>query len=164
MEFLLELISLILLGCLCVICTKSDLQTGFIYNKVLAVFAAFAVAIDVVYYGFFAVDLLPAFLANIVVVAIVSLYLFYTHSFAGGDCKMTAVAALLLPARFYWIVGGSKITLVFVIGFALFSGYCYLLGTSLWAIAQRKVKLTVDAIKQMLFHFLQSYIVATLYL
>lgn len=164
MEFLLESISLILLGCLCVICTRSDLQTGFIYNKVLAVFAAFAVIIDVVYYGFFAVDLLPAFLTNIVVVTIVSLYLFCTHSFAGGDCKMTTVAALLLPARFYWMIGSSKITLIFVIGFALISGYCYLVGTSLLAIAQRKVKLTVDTIKQTFLRFLQSYIVATLYL
>lgn len=164
MKFLLELISLILLGCLCVVCTKSDLQTGFIYNKVLGIFLIFSVVIDAFYYGFFAKSLLPAFFINIAVVAIVSLYLFYTHSFAGGDCKMTIVAALLLPARFYWMVGNSNITLAFAIAFALFSGYCYLLGTSIRAIVKGKVPFSLNSIRQMLWRFLQSYLSATLYL
>lgn len=164
MESLFELISMFLLGCLCVICTRSDLKTGLIYNKVLATFALAAVMVNLFYYGYFAIDILPTFLANITVVVIVSLYLFYTHSFAGGDCKMTIVAALLFPARYYWMIGSSNMTLVFAIAFALFSGYCYLLGTSLWAIVQRKAELTPASIKQTIFRFLQSYISASLYL
>lgn len=164
MMLMLEIISLCLMVCLCIICTRSDLRTGFIYNKVLAVFLVLAVVIDVIYYGLFVNDLLTDFLINIAVVAIVSLYLFYTHSFAGGDCKMTIVASLLFPARYYWELGNSNITLVFAIAFALFAGYCYLLGDSLWSIAKKKVVITFDYVKQMIFSFLKSYIAATVYI
>lgn len=150
--------------CLCITCTRSDLRTGFIYNKVLAIFLVLAAVIDAIYYGLFVNDLLVDFLVNIAVVAIVSLYLFYTHSFAGGDCKMTVVASLFFPARYYWELGSSNITLVFAIAFALFAGYCYLLGDSLWAIAKKKVVITFDYVKQMIFSFLKSYIAATVYI
>lgn len=164
MMLILEILSLCLLASLCIICSRSDLCSGIIYNRILATFFVLAILNDTIYYGVFANDLLYDFLVNITIVLIVSLYLFYTHSYAGGDCKMTIVASFLLPARCYWRIGDSNISLVFAIAFALFSGYCYLLGSSIWAIAKKKVVITADYIKQMIIRFLKAFVVATIYI
>lgn len=160
----LESLSLILLTVLCYLCTKSDLQVGLIYNKVLGIFLALALIVDACYYGFFVHDLFGAFMLNVVVVTVSSLYLFYSHSFAGGDCKMMIVVALLFPARLYWTFGSTNITLVFTLVFAIFAGYCYLLGNSIWAIATKKVKITYTYIKDYLLNFLKSYVAAMVYI
>lgn len=159
-----EVVCLCLIAVLCYLCTRSDLRYGMIYNKVLAVFLVLAIALDAVYYGFFVHDLFYDFIVNVLVVATVSLYLFYSHSFAGGDCKMMIVVALLFPARFYWVFGNSNITLVFTIAFAIFAGYCYLLVSSVWAIFTKKVVITFDYVKSYLLNFLKSYITAMIYI
>lgn len=164
MMMVIEVICLCLITALCWLCTKSDLQSGVIYNKVLVVFLGLAVAFDAVYYGLFVRNLFYDFLLNFAVVTVVSLYLFYSHSFAGGDCKMMIVIALLFPARLYWVMGNSNTTLVFTIVFAIFAGYCYLLGNSIWSIVTRRVIITFDYIKEYLFNFLKSYVSAMVYI
>lgn len=82
------------MGMLCIQCTKSDLKFGLIYNRILTIFFGCAVFLDAVYYGFFAKDLFRDFAFNFLVVSLLSLYLFFTHSFAGGDCKL---ASLYMP-------------------------------------------------------------------
>lgn len=161
---ILEVICLCLIAVLCFLCTRSDLQYGIIYNKVLAVFLVFAIILDAIYYGFFAQDLLYDFIINVIVVVVISLYLFYSHSFAGGDCKMMIVIALLFPGRLYWNFGHSNTTLVFAIAFAILAGYCYLLISSIWAIASKKVAITLDYVKSYLINFLKSYITAMIYI
>ena len=159
-----EILSLCFLAALCFICTKSDLKDGMIYNRTLAVFLGLAVVIDSIYYGFFVRDLFKEFIINFLIIVVVSLYMFYTHSFAGGDCKMLMVIALLFPARFYWVMGNTNTTLVFAIGFAIFAGYCYLLGNSIWSIATKKTKITGKYIKSSLLGFAKSYITAIVYI
>ena len=164
MMIALELCFLCLTATLCYLCTKSDLQSGMIYNKILAVFLLLAILMDTVYYGLIVRDMVLEFLINVGIVAAVSLYLFYSHTFAGGDCKMIIVVALLFPARWYWCLGTSNATLVFVIAFAIFAGYCYLLGYSIIAIVTKKVPMTLDYVKDYLLNFLKSYISAIVYI
>ena len=164
MMYCLEIVNLCLALCLCVICTRSDVREGIIYNKILVIFLAAAGLIDSVYYGFFARDLLCDFLLNLMVITAVSLYLFYSHSFAGGDCKMTIVLALLYPARCYLVYGSSIVTLVFAIAFAVFAGYVYLLVHSIKAIVTKKVKFTFEYTKSFISNFLKSYISAMVYI
>ena len=164
MMYFIEIASLCLAACLCVLCTRSDMREGIIYNKDLVIFLALAVGIDIAYYGFFAQDLLFDFLPNLLVVAVVSLYLFYSHSFAGGDCKITIVLALLYPARYYLVYGRSAITLIFAIGFAIFAGYIYLLVSSIRAIITKKVKITYEYTRSFLLNFLKSYLSAMVYI
>ncbi len=161
--FILEVISLAAILCLCLICTKSDLTTGLIHNKTLLWFAIAGVGLNLGYYGYFAKDLFWEYILNLIIISFVSLYLFYSHSFAGGDCKFTIVLAILYPARFYLVYGSSNATLLFALGFAIFFGYCYLLVDSLQAIITGKVKVTSQYILNSLAVFLKSYITATLY-
>lgn len=164
MMLLLEIISLCLAACLCFVCTKSDLQEGLIYNRILLYFSLAAAIIDVIYYGIFARDIFLDFILNFLVVAFISLYLFFSHSFAGGDCKMTLALSLLFPARFYIVYGTSNTTLVFAIGFAIFAGYIYLLVSSVHAIITKKVEVSAEYIKSYLLSFIKSYVVAMTYI
>lgn len=159
-----EGISLSAILVLCVCAAKSDLCTGLIRNKLLAIFAAAGLFLDVVYYGCFMRDTLPEFLLNFGAVSMLSLVLFYTHSLAGGDCKLLFVLALMYPARFYLIYNGSAITLVLAVLLSLLFGYCYLLCSAIWALITRKRVITRRYIWQSIRSFLSSYLTAMLYI
>lgn len=161
--YVLEVISLCLALFLCLICTKSDMREGLVHNKILVVFLCAAVLIDSVYYGFFAKDLLLDFLPNLLVVSLVSLILFYSHSFAGGDCKLTIVLAFLYPARCYFVYRESIYTLIFAVGFAILSGYIYLLINSVKAIVTKRVDFSSDYAKKYLLNFFKNYVSAMVY-
>ena len=164
MMIALELCFLCLIVALCYLCTKSDLSAGMIYNKILGGFLLLAILLDAVYYGFFVRDMAFEFMVNVGIVAAVSLYLFYSHTFAGGDCKMMIVLSLLFPARWYWCLGTSNATLIFVIAFAIFAGYCYLLGYSVIAIITKRVPMTLKYVREYLLNFLKSYVSAIVYI
>lgn len=164
MMYVLEIISLCLALIMCIICTKSDIREGLVRNKVLIVFSGMAIVIDLVYYGFLAKDLLFDFLPNFIIVTLVSLALFYTHSFAGGDCKLSIVLALLYPARYYIVFKNSIYTLVFAIGLSILVGYIYLLATSVKAIVTKKVEITLNYVKNFFLSFLKSYVYAMAYI
>lgn len=159
----LEFISLVSMTVLCFICSKSDLSAGIIKNKVLGIFAIIAIVIDSVYYGYFARDLFVEFSVNAAFVSAVSLFLFYTHSFAGGDCKMTVVLALLYPARLYTVYNGKSFTLIFAVALAVFAGFVYLLVAAVFDLITKKASLTPKSAANYLLSFLKSYLVATVY-
>lgn len=162
--FILEAFSISLMMLLSFLCVKSDLETGIIRNKLLLSFAILAIVIDIIYYAFFVGDLLIEFLINNIVIIILSLFLFYSHSFAGGDSKLVIVLALLFPARYYLVYDQTNITLFFSIGFAILFGFLYLLLQSILAIITKKISITVDSIKNQSFTFLKSYLTAILYI
>lgn len=154
-------ILLILLG---VIVSRSDFKEGRIYNKVLAIFTFASLILGIVYYGYYARDLIIPFLINFVVVVIMSLILFYSHSFAGGDCKLVMVMGLLYPANFYLVYGNSTITLLFSLGIAILYGYIYLLGSSIYGLIRGRNKITKEYLKRYIISFLKSFISATVYI
>jgi preflagellin peptidase FlaK len=94
----------------------------------------------------------------------VSIFLFYTHSFAGGDCKLAIVYALIYPARFYVIYRNSNLTLIFAIGIAIIYGYVYLLISSLWSLIIKKNRLTAQYVKNYVMGFVKSFVMATIYI
>lgn len=150
--FMFELISL---G---IITSITDVKDGYIYNKVLFIYSVITVPFGIIYYGYFARDLLCLFLVNLGFVTIISLFLFYTHSFAGGDCKLTIVMAMLYPANYYLAYGKVNITLYFALCLAIFYGYVYLLGFSIYALIKEKTKITREYIKGYCVSFLKSFV------
>ncbi|MBQ8011731.1 MAG: hypothetical protein IJ265_09265 [Oscillospiraceae bacterium] len=160
----LEIIGICLSLVLGIYCTCSDLQNGIIRNKVLGIFAVIGMILDIAYYGIFAQDLFADFLFNFLTVTIVCLFLFFSHSFAGGDCKMAIVLSLLYPARMYYTYNQSNITLLFAIGLAILTGYLYLLIDASRAIVTRKTSVTRSYIKSSLLSFFSSYLPAMAYI
>lgn len=159
-----EFVNLFLSAILCAICSRSDLKSGIVRNRTLGVFLLFAIILDAVCYGYFARDLLVDFAVNVFVVFLASLVLFYTHSFAGGDCKMAIVLATLFPAKCYLVVWGYPYTLLLALALALATGYCYLLARALWGIASGKATMAFDYVKDSLLSFLKTYVAAMSYI
>ena len=156
-----EVIYGILFVLLGIIASRSDFKKGLIYNKVLAIFTFASVILGMVYYGYYARDLIIPFLINFIMIVIISLILFYSHSFAGGDCKLVIVMGLLYPANFYLIYGDSTITLLFALGIAILYGYIYLLGSSIYGLISGRNKMTKEYVKIYILSFLKSFISAT---
>lgn len=154
-----ELISLILVFALGVICSISDIRKGYIYNKILLVFFALGGISAVLYYILFARDYLLVYVSNLIIVSVCALALYYTHSFAGGDTKLVILMSLIFPARFYIIYDESQLTLVFVLCFALFLGYLYLLFTTVLRLIKKKSLLDGGYFKSYLIRFVKSYFV-----
>lgn len=161
MEFI-GLSLLIILGCLC---AASDIKTGIVPNRMLAAFFAAAVIYDVVCYGFSARDLACSFFLNVGLISLAAFALFYTHSFAGGDCKMAIVLSLLYPAGCYMRVRDLDCTLVAALLFAFIFGYAYLLVYSILLIEKNKTgNVTAVYIKDSVLTFAQSYLAAISYI
>lgn len=159
-----ELIYLLVMISLCVVVIKSDLFEGMVYNKTLLIYGVIAVALDIVYYGFFQREMVIPFLINSLVVSITALILFYTHCFAGGDCKLLMILVLLFPANCYMTYGNSLITMVFTIGFAVFYGYFYLLVSSLYLLIKKKNSMSMSYVRNSLFVFAKSFFCAMIYI
>ena len=159
-----ELIYLLVMISLCVVVIKSDLFEGMVYNKTLLIYGVIAIALDIVYYGFFQREMVTPFLINSLVVSITALILFYTHCFAGGDCKLLMLLVLLFPANCYMTYGNSLITMVFTIGLAVFYGYIYLLVSSLYLLIKKKNSMSISYVRNSLFVFAKSFSCAMIYI
>lgn len=159
-----EIILGIALVSICIISTKTDLQEGKIHNRTLKNFIIFAILLNVLYYAFFAKTYALIYVVNVLALAGLSLLLFYTHSFAGGDCKLAIVLALLYPGRYYLSYGGMNVTLFVAIGFALLWGYLYLLFTSMIALIKKNSKWTSDYVKVCLIGFIKSFVLSIIYI
>lgn len=126
----LPIASLSLLAALAAYASASDIRKGVVSNRVLAPSAAIAAALAVAHYGFSSPELALAFLANAAIVAALSVILFCTRTWAGGDCKLMCVIALLYPAELYVEWFGGTLTLFAAIALALVLGWLFAVGRS----------------------------------
>ena len=99
---LIEGLQWILLFILCVIASGSDIKEGLIHNRLLASIGACAIVLDIVYFAAFSKELVVPFLLNTGLNIIISVLLFFTHSIAGGDCKMLIVISLCIRLSIIW--------------------------------------------------------------
>lgn len=115
---------------LAVYASYSDMKRGVIPNSVLGcAFAVFSLA-AVVYYGLLFPELAIPFLINLAMAWTVSIVLFYTKVWAGGDCKLLCVLAVAYPAELYvWLFNGN-LTLFISSVFSLSVGWLYVVGKS----------------------------------
>lgn len=161
---ILESTMIIIMFILCIQASKTDIREGKVYNKTLLLFGGIGIAIDVIYYLLFNTSMMVPFVINFVVILVTSLALFYSHSFAGGDCKLLMVLTILYPAKCYISYAGSLITIVFTVGFALFFGYIYLLFTSVYELIIKKNKISLPYVKGYLITFIKSFAIALVYI
>ena len=159
-----EILFLLVMITLCLAVIKTDITEGMVYNKTLLIFFVLAIIMDFFYYGFFYREMIFPFVVNIIVVSIASLCLFYSHCFAGGDCKLIIVLSLLYPSKCYISYGNNLITVVFTIGIAVFYGYIYLLVTSIYGLAKKDNKMSGNYVKGYLCSFLKSFFTALIYI
>lgn len=164
---ILESLMIILLVCICIYATISDIKYGIIENKILATVTICATPLILIYYSIYS-KLIIEFLVNVLVIILLSLLLFITHTWAGGDCKLLFVLALLYPARFYIGYPGTKYTLAFTVCIAFLSGYIYLIIDAIAKFIKRKPaicnSIKSSRMKYKLRSFIYSYFTLFIYI
>jgi len=158
-----EGIMFLLLLAVMIISSFTDIRGGYIYNKILLPFAISAVVMDAVYYGYFNREQFLIFVANVIVIFIVSAGLFYTNSFAGGDAKLLMTISLLYPAREYIAYKRSLLTLFMAVGIGIVYGYIYLLLSTIVQTIRRKNKITFKYAFEYITNYLKFFICTLLY-
>lgn len=153
-----------LLICLGAWTSYTDIKYGYIRNKILLLYLILFFGLGTVYYCIFVRDTLLEYLINVLLVAVFSLALFYTESFAGGDCKLSIVMAFGYPARLYFVNNKSIYTLYFALGFAIFWGYLFLLFSSIYGIAKGAYRLSWNKTVERFISFLKIYFITIIYI
>lgn len=159
-----QIVSLLVLVGVGIYASLSDGKTGRISNKVLGIASLYALFSDVVQYGILEKDLRAPFLVNMVILAAISLLLFFTHSWAGGDCKLLCTLGLFYPASCYWAYQGQATTLIFAVGIAFFSGYLYLVALYLRSLLKKQIRISLPRFRKALSAFLLSYLRTLVYI
>lgn len=159
-----EILMLVILLIICAVTVKTDISEGMIYNRHLMYAFVTGIIFAVIYYGFIAKDLVVYFIINLVIVAAIGLVLFYSHSFAGGDCKLCIVLSLLYPAHFYIGYPDHAYTLFIAVCIAVFYGFIYLIIDAVVNLLNKKNQLTRKYITDSLFNFLKAFAAAMIFL
>lgn len=161
---ILEWVKLSLLILLGIFSSYSDLKTGIIRNKLILIFSIVAVILDVYYFWFLARDIIFLTAGNILSSVIFGWFLYWTHSFAGGDLKLICVMSLLYPTGAYLTYGTSPVTLFLAIMFAVIWGYAYLLATALIAIWKGNAAFNRYYVNSYLSFYAKAYLIAMAYI
>lgn len=96
-----EGVLIVLVVLLCLFTSYTDITKGIIYNRHIVKYLILFVALDIVYYGFFAREYAAPFLINALLMVILSFILFYGNIWAGGDCKLFITLIFGIPANIY---------------------------------------------------------------
>lgn len=159
-----SIISLVAMTILAAYAVTSDIRTGMVKNSILMPFAAFAIVLDVVSYGFLDPGLALSFLSNASTVSVFSLLLFCTKTWAGGDLKLACTMALLYPAEMYSEQPSQFVTLFLAIVVALVSGWLFAVIRSICTAPKNGHHLTLRDFANKFYVFLSSYVRVVLYL
>lgn len=161
---IIEVLSTLVMLLLGVYASVSDIREGIIKNRILIAAASYAVVADIVYYGFWARNLAALFFINIAVVTVIALTLFFSHSWAGGDCKLLCVFCLLYPASKYLTYNSQSVTLFFSVVATFMIGYIYLIADYIWAAIHKRIHFSMAYVKKSLLTFVHSYVQTLIYL
>lgn len=156
-------ISLFLLLVLVVYAALSDLSCGVVKNRVLFVFFISACAIAVVRFLFWPACRL-SYSLNLLIMFGITILLYCSHTWAGGDCKYIAVAAILFPPESYIGIESTNITLFWVVILAFVAGYLFILFDTIISAIQKKALPRLKSIVDGLCKFGLSYINTLIYI
>ena len=135
----LSVIKLTALILCCILATISDTREGIISNKLIAIFGIVGISLDVLAIQFSSANENRLFLLNAGIMILIAFTLYFLHIWAGGDCKLLVVIALLFPPELYWRFDSTKFTLWYALGFMFGIGFIYILVESivLWLIKDK---------------------------
>ena len=119
----------------------SDICNGVVRNSVLlaaSIAAVIIIGIEFIVFGFKGWTIQAA---NILFVAVISFILFFSHIWAGGDCKLAIVMSLLIPKEFCVPFLGISLSLPLFLIVAFLLGFLYLIGDSAVQFVKRETNI-----------------------
>lgn len=121
---ILRIVALVIIG---VIASITDIGKGIIPNKLIIISLCVGMSFNIFSFIFIDRDKFFLFLINVAVIWILSLALYFSRIWAGGDSKLLCVMVLIYPVRFYWSIGNIRIHLLICIGIMFLYGLIYLI-------------------------------------
>ena len=113
----LSVIKLTALILCCILATISDIREGIISNKLIAIFGIVGLSLAVLTICVSSAYENRLFLLNAGSMILIAFTLYFLHIWAGGDCKLLVVIALLFPSELYWRFDSTelqnRITIIF---------------------------------------------------
>lgn len=82
--------------------TITDLRNSIISNKLIARMLGVSVILSAMYYIFFARDLIPLYLINLLCTTVFAILFYGYNLWAAGDSKLLILIMISLPARIYY--------------------------------------------------------------
>ena len=79
----------------------TDIKTGVVRNIAVQYALVTGIVINIIYYCFFARPFLELFLKNLLIIIVISGFLFFKHFWGGGDSKLFICLTILIPGRLY---------------------------------------------------------------
>lgn len=96
-----ESILMALIAAIGIYATITDIKNGIIQNRALLIISSIGLAVNVVYFTFFAREFILTYLINLVIVSAFAVALYGFHFWAAGDSKLLICITFLFPARLY---------------------------------------------------------------
>ena len=155
-----SIVALIAILSLGLVASVSDVRTERVPNRILVVAIIAAIALAVIQYGLLLPDLLNIYAVNVLATSAIALVLFFTHTWAGGDCKLACVLAVLYPAQAYVVFNERAFSLPLAVGLAFVSGALYLLVSYVLSLLREQSVFSPKAAKAAILPFVQAYICA----
>ena len=157
------LLSVILAGT-SVYAIVSDIRTGKIFNKVLIVSGIVALALVLLKFILLSQDDILLFLKNAGIVILLSIVLYITRIWAGGDCKFAIFIALAYPTLFYFDYNEGKVTLWGFIALAFIIGFVYILVDSIIMVVKDNASIKPVSALPLIKAYLVAYVKCFVYL
>lgn len=105
----------------------TDCCENRIPNQLLAISGGLAALLDVIYYLFFASRYCTVFLANLLVLILISFFFYAYHLWAAGDSKLLIVVALSIPGRLYTFWDASMVSGFAILIFVFSAAFLYVM-------------------------------------
>lgn len=144
----------------CAQATISDIRDGIISNKLIITYGAAGLVADIIVFITSPASDSKVFLLNAGSMIIMAFVLYFLRIWAGGDCKLLVVIALLFPHELYWKFDSTPFTLWYSVGFMFGIGFVYIVIESvvLWFRDDRgkHSKETLMVFKHALFQYMKA--------
>lgn len=161
---IIEFILIIALIIGCSVSSYTDLKYGKIENKLIISLLAVAILGNSILYGFLKRELFVPFILNIVVNILIGILLYASHIWAGGDCKLLIVSSALIPAKLYWNLENSDVTLWIALIFTFSAGFVYLILETVVFMVKSPQKFDYTMMGNQLIYGIKNYITLIIYM
>lgn len=107
--------------------TYTDFHNGKIYNSLLLRGSVLSIALDLLYYGWWARDFLPLFLSNFLFLVVAGILFYILHIWAAGDSKLLFFLGLSIPGRWYAVLPFAPASSFSIIVYAFSAAFLWLI-------------------------------------
>lgn len=118
----------------------TDIKYGKIYNKNIFIIILFALILNCIEWIAFDKSYSLLQIENIMICIFISLVLYFSHVWAGGDAKLMIAVSMLVPYTLYPQVSYSNFCLVYVLAFSFVFSYLFLFVDTVICIFKNRIK------------------------